>query len=108
MADHDGLMTHVLLQEFGALSVRKTQTDQATDRFLRRLSIFKAVSGGKILGAMLEISAPTLPAAFLDQLLREDVLFGQIFADFEIPVRLTDQILNQTTPSPQKPAGGGV
>jgi hypothetical protein len=89
LLDHDGLMTPILAQEFGALSVRKTQTDQASGRFLRRSSIFQIASGGKILDAELEISAAAL---------RDDVLFGQLLADFEIPVRLTDRVLYQTTP----------
>jgi hypothetical protein len=99
LLDHDGLMTPILAQEFGALSVRKTQTDQASGRFSRRSSIFQIASGGKILDAVLEISAAALPAKFLDQLLRDDVLFGQLLADFAIPVRLTDRVLYQITPS---------
>ena len=106
LLDHDGLMTPILAQEFGALSVRKTQTDQASGRFSRRSSIFQTASGGKSLDAVLEISAAALPAKFLDQLLRDDVLFGQLLADFEIPVRLTDRVLYQITPSPPETRWG--
>jgi hypothetical protein len=106
LLDHDSLMTPILAQEFGALSVRKTQTDQASGHFLRRSSIFQIASGGKILDAELEISAAALPAKFLYQLLRDDVLFGQLLADFAIPVRLTDRVLYQTTPSPPETRWG--
>ena len=83
----------------------KTQTDQTSGHFLRRSSIFQIASGGKILDAVLEISAAALPAKFLGQLLQEDVLFVQLLADFEIPVRLRDRVCTKS-PHPLRDALG--
>jgi hypothetical protein len=49
------------------------------------------------LDAVLEISPQALPAGVIDQLLNEDILFGQILADFAIPVRITERTLYQST-----------
>ena len=97
LLDHDGLMTPVLTAQFGPLIVRKTQSHPSTDSVLRRSSIYQSASDSKILDAVLEISPQALPAGVIDQLLNEDILFGQILADFAIPVRITDRTLYQST-----------
>ena len=106
LLDHDGLMTPILRAQFGPLTVGKTHSDQGSNRLLRRSSILQAASGIPILDAVLVISAQALPLGFLDQLLREDVLFGQLLADFAIPVRLADRSLYQSAKAAEDPRWG--
>jgi hypothetical protein len=99
LLDHDGLMTPVLTAQFGPLIVRKTQSHTSSDHVLRHSSIYQARSNGKILDAVLTISPHALPANFVDQLLNQDILFGQILTDLAIPVRITDRILYNSHPA---------
>jgi len=97
LLDHDGLMTPVLITHFGALTVRQNEFHQDSDRFLRKSSIYQAASGLKILDAALEISLPALPPGFLEQLLHQDKLFGQLLTDFAIPIRITARNLHPSS-----------
>lgn len=106
LLDHDSLMTPVLTAQFGPLIVRKTQSHPSTDSVLRHSSIYQAASDSKILDAVLEISPHALPAGVIAQLLQEDILFGQILADFAIPVRITDRTLYQSNAPDQIPRWG--
>lgn len=101
LLDHDDLMTPILSAEFGPLTVHKTHIDSGSSHFERRSSIVQAASGSTILDAVLEISTQALPLGFLDQLLREDVLFGQLLVDFAIPVRFADRTLYQSAKAPE-------
>ena len=96
LLDHDGLMTPVLVAQFGPLTVRQTEARHSETRFFRRSSIYQAASGAKILDAVLDISLPSLPLGFLAQLQDEDVLFGQLLSDFSIAVRIADRVLYQS------------
>ncbi len=96
LLDHDGLMTPVLQAAFGPLAVRQSQVIDSVDRLRRRSSIHQAVSGAKILDAVLNVSLPALPDGFLEQLQHSDVLFGQLLSDFGLTVRTTNRILYQS------------
>lgn len=94
LLDHDGLMTPVLIAQFGALTVQQNEFHHGADRFLRKSSIYQATSGLKILDAALEISLPSLPRGFLGQLLHEEKLFGQLLNDHSIPIRIAARTLH--------------
>ena len=106
LLDHDGLMTPVLTAQFGPLIVRKTQSHPTANSVLRHSSIYQAGSDRKILDAALQISPHALPAGSLDQLLNEDILFGQLLADFSIPVRIADRTLYHSTETDEIPRWG--
>jgi hypothetical protein len=97
LLDHDGLMTPVLIAQFGTVTVRQNEFHQDSDRLLRKSSIYQAASGSKILDAALEISLPALPPEFLGQLLHQDKLFGQLLNDFSIPIRITARTLHHAS-----------
>jgi hypothetical protein len=93
LLDHDGLMTPVLRAAFGPLTVRQSQVLSGQDRMRRRSSIHQAATGAKILDAVLDIAVQALPEGFLEQLQRQDVLFGQLLQDFSVGVRIADRSL---------------
>ncbi len=99
LLDHDGLMTPVLLAQFGPLTARQTEGKQIENRFLRQSTIYQAATGEKILDAELDISLQSLPATFLDCLQQQDILFGQLLRDFSIDVRIMDRTLYQSDQS---------
>lgn len=93
LLDHDGLMTPVLLAQFGPLTVVQNEASQSATRFVRRSSIYQAATGVKILDAVLDIALQSLPVGFFDRLQQEDVLFGQLLQDFSMAVRIADRSL---------------
>ena len=100
LLDHDGLMTPVLRAAFGPLTVRQSQAPLGQDRMRRRSTIHQAATGAKILDAVLDIAVQALPAGFLEQLQRQDVLFGQLLQDFSVGVRIADRSLYQCFDGP--------
>lgn len=91
LLDHDGLMTPVLIRQFGPMNVRQTYAQHNEDRFLRHSTIYQSASGEKILEAVLDISLRAVPIGFLDLLQSKDVLFGQLLMDLSIAVRIVDR-----------------
>jgi hypothetical protein len=84
LLDHDGLMTPILLAEFGPLRAVQTVADHADGLFHRR-SVLRRVPGDEaILDASLKISVQALPDGFLQSLVKAETLFGQALQDHGI------------------------
>jgi hypothetical protein len=91
LLDHDGLMTPLLRAQFGSLTAVQSGAERSDGIFLRESSIYQVATGAKILDAVLKISLPALPGGFLDRLLAEDVLFGQLLIEFRVSVRIAER-----------------
>lgn len=107
LLDHDGLMTPVLRAQFGSLTAVQIAAERSEDIFLRESCIYQIATGAKILDAVLSISLSALPAGFLDRLLAEDVLFGQLLIEFRIGVRIAGRSCYLSQAAPDQPRRWG-
>lgn len=90
---HDDLMTRILIRHFGPVHAVQSALVETGDTLTRRSTLHQTASGACLLNATLVIRKATLPAGFLERLVKGSDPFGGLLIEAEIDVILTDRVL---------------
>lgn len=86
LLDRDALLTPELLRVFGTIRAVQTACCETDTHYIRQSCLRRVIDGAPVLHARLEICKATVPPALLDALRHGETPFGQLLADFGIPV----------------------
>ena len=99
LLDHNGLLTPVLIVQFGPITAEKVSTDFVGSSVMRRLSrLHQATTGAVILDAEMILSTAALPKEVLTGLQETVVPFGQLLIDAGISARSVDRQILRLQP----------
>lgn len=88
LLNHDGLMTPVLVREFGPLRAVQLAYEQTSTNYRRTSEIFQSASNLLVLNATLNINKASLSMEAVDSLMTTEILFGQLLGEQGIEVSL--------------------
>jgi len=91
LLQHDTLMTAKLTEVFGEMIAHQTDFIDGDETFTRRSTLHRQGHEATILDARLIIRKFALPAGFLENLQKTEILFGQLLMNNGISVRMTER-----------------
>lgn len=91
LLEHNVLMTIRLNEVFGEMIAHQTNFQDGDSVFTRFSTLHRQGHDATILDATLEITKSQLPAGFLDDLQRTDILFGQLLMNYGIQVHMSER-----------------
>jgi|GEM_PF-3486554 len=91
LLEHDVLMTSKLTEVFGEMIAHQTACQDGDDLFTRYSTLHREGQSATILNATLVIQKSELPAGFMEDLQRTDILFGQLLMNYGISVNMSDR-----------------
>lgn len=91
LLQHDTLMTAKLTEVFGEMIAHQTDFIDGDETFTRRSTLHRQGHKATILDARLIIRKSALPAGFLEDLQKTEILFGQLLMNNGINVQMTER-----------------